>query len=133
MSPGNPKNKKNKRTSTFNRNRDMSIIIACAVLVRDNLTCAYCHAKLVVKGKGAATLDHIIPRSKGGKAMPTNLVTSCAPCNRKKRADLSDYKSIFRAVEWAHRPVDIVKGRELAMQHYPSRFKRARKSVKVRA
>lgn len=131
MNPGNPKNK---RTSTFNRNRDMSIIIACAVLVRDNLTCAYCHAKLVVKGKGAATLDHIIPRSKGGLAVATNLVTSCAPCNRKKRANLSNYVPIFRAIEWAHRPIDIAKGRELAIKHYPSRFdRRGRKSVKVQA
>lgn len=131
MKPGNPKNK---RSSTFNRNRDMSIVVACAVLVRDNLTCAYCHAKLVVKGKNAATLDHIIPRSKGGKAVATNLVVSCALCNRKKRADLSDYKSIFRAIEWARRPIDLVKGRELALIHYPSRMKpRGRKRVEAMA
>lgn len=130
MEPGNPKNR---RTSTFNRNRDMSIIVACAVLVRDNLTCAYCHVKLVVKGKDAATLDHIIPRSKGGLAVATNLVTSCAPCNRKKRGDLLEYTSIFRAIEWAHRPIDKAKGREFAMLHYPSRFSRTRKSVEVLA
>lgn len=129
MNPGDPKNR---RASTFNRNRDMSIVVACAVLARDNLTCVYCHDKLVVKGKNAATLDHIIPRSKGGRAIPTNLVVSCALCNRKKRADLSDYKSIFRAIEWAHRPIDMTKGRELAVTHYPSRMKpRGRKRVEA--
>ena len=127
MNPGNPKNR---RASTFNRNRDMSIVVACAVLARDNLTCVYCYTKLVVKGKNAATLDHIIPRSKGGRAIPTNLVVSCALCNREKRADLSDYKSIFRAIEWARRPIDMTKGRELAVTHYPSRMKpRGRKQV----
>ena len=123
----------NHRSSTFNRNRDMSIIVACAVLVRDNLTCVYCYADLVVKGRNAATLDHIIPRSKGGLAIATNLVVSCAPCNRKKKSSLSDYMPIFRAIEWAHRPLDLIKGRELAMKHYPSRFnRRSKKSVEVR-
>lgn len=131
MNPGNPKNR---RTSTFNRNRDMGIVLACAILLRDCLTCVYCQVKLMVKGPNAATLDHIIPRSMGGLPIATNLVTSCAPCNRKKRACLSDYKSIFRAIEWARRPIDLVKGRELALIHYPSRMKpRGRKRVEAMA
>lgn len=130
MEPGNPKNK---RTSTFNRNRDMSIAVACAVLVRDDLTCVYCQAKLEVKGDNAATLDHIIPRSMGGLAVPTNLVTSCAPCNRNKRELLTDYKAVFRAIEWAHRPIDKTKGRELAMAHYPTRVKPLKRGLEVAA
>jgi 5-methylcytosine-specific restriction endonuclease McrA len=123
----------NHRTSTFNRNRDMGIVLACAILVRDGLTCVYCHAKLVVKGKNAATLDHIIPRSMGGLPIPTNLVTACVPCNRKKQNKLTDHRPIFRAIEWAHRPVDLVKGRELALQHYSSRMNRKRKVIEARA
>ena len=30
------------------------------------------------------TLDHLIPRSKGGKSSWTNLVTACKKCNSKK-------------------------------------------------
>jgi 5-methylcytosine-specific restriction endonuclease McrA len=47
------------------------------VLVRDKHTCAYCTAE-------ANTIDHILPRSRGGKNLWENLVASCGPCNRKK-------------------------------------------------
>jgi 5-methylcytosine-specific restriction endonuclease McrA len=50
-----------------------------AVLARDAYTCQYC-------GHEAAglTVDHVIPRSRGGESVWENIVASCAPCNRKK-------------------------------------------------
>jgi 5-methylcytosine-specific restriction endonuclease McrA len=50
-----------------------------AVLARDAYTCQYC-------GREAPglTVDHVIPRSKGGPSVWENIVASCAPCNRKK-------------------------------------------------
>jgi len=51
-----------------------------AVLARDAWTCQYC-------GRQAAaglTVDHVIPRSRGGQSVWENIVASCAPCNRKK-------------------------------------------------
>jgi 5-methylcytosine-specific restriction endonuclease McrA len=48
-----------------------------AVLARDGGKCAYC-------SKTASTIDHIHPRSKGGKHIWTNVVASCQPCNSKK-------------------------------------------------
>jgi 5-methylcytosine-specific restriction endonuclease McrA len=50
-----------------------------AVLARDAYTCQYC-------GREAAglTVDHVIPRSRGGQSVWENIVASCAPCNRKK-------------------------------------------------
>ena len=33
---------------------------------------------------GRLTLDHVIPRSKGGESVWENVVTSCAPCNLHK-------------------------------------------------
>ena len=50
-----------------------------AVLARDAYTCQYC-------GHEAAglTVDHVIPRSRGGESEWDNIVASCAPCNRKK-------------------------------------------------
>ena len=49
-----------------------------AVFARDNWTCQYCgaHSNL--------TVDHVIPRSKGGGSSWDNIVASCAPCNRRK-------------------------------------------------
>ena len=50
-----------------------------AVLARDAYTCQYC-------GRQASglTVDHVIPRSRGGDSVWENIVASCAPCNRKK-------------------------------------------------
>ena len=52
------------------------------VFKRDNHQCQYC-------GEGKElTLDHLIPRSKGGKTSWKNLVTACKKCNTHK-GDLS--------------------------------------------
>lgn len=52
-----------------------------AVLLRDSFTCQYCGDQ---PGKERLTLDHIIPRSRGGRMDWENVVTACAPCNRRK-------------------------------------------------
>ena len=49
-----------------------------AVFARDGWACQYC-------GTGAhLTVDHVVPRSRGGETKWENIVTSCAPCNRRK-------------------------------------------------
>ena len=50
-----------------------------AVFARDRWTCQYCGT-----GHVSLTVDHVIPRSKGGKSTWDNIVTCCAPCNRRK-------------------------------------------------
>jgi 5-methylcytosine-specific restriction endonuclease McrA len=50
------------------------------VIVRDNNECQYC-GKKVTKN---ATIDHVIPVSRGGKSEYTNCVTSCHDCNNNK-------------------------------------------------
>ncbi|MDR1768254.1 MAG: HNH endonuclease [Propionibacteriaceae bacterium] len=47
------------------------------VLRRDQRRCAYCGAE-------ASTIDHVVPRSKGGKTSWTNCVAACWPCNNRK-------------------------------------------------
>ncbi len=50
------------------------------VFRRDNHACQYCghHG-------GDLTLDHVVPRSRGGKNSWENIVTACRECNSKKR------------------------------------------------
>jgi 5-methylcytosine-specific restriction endonuclease McrA len=49
-----------------------------AVFARDSWTCQYC-------GRTShLTVDHVVPRSRGGTSIWENIVTSCAPCNRRK-------------------------------------------------
>ncbi len=49
------------------------------VLVRDGFKCAYCG-----KENRRLTIDHVIPKSRGGKTVFENCVSSCKPCNNKK-------------------------------------------------
>jgi 5-methylcytosine-specific restriction endonuclease McrA len=49
------------------------------ILLRDDETCQYCG-----KRSRDLTLDHIIPRSRGGQSTWENLVACCKPCNGKK-------------------------------------------------
>lgn len=55
------------------------------ILVRDNFTCQYCGAKAP---EFHLEVDHIIPRSRGGKDTTNNLITACWECNRGKRDSL---------------------------------------------
>jgi 5-methylcytosine-specific restriction endonuclease McrA len=47
------------------------------VLARDNRACAYC-------GKPASTIDHVLPRSRGGANEWANTVAGCGRCNNRK-------------------------------------------------
>jgi 5-methylcytosine-specific restriction endonuclease McrA len=49
-----------------------------AVFARDGWTCQYCGSR------SNLTVDHVIPKSKGGSSSWENIVASCAPCNRRK-------------------------------------------------
>ncbi len=50
-----------------------------AVFARDNYTCQYCGARNV-----PLTIDHVIPRERGGKTEWTNVVCCCTKCNNRK-------------------------------------------------
>jgi 5-methylcytosine-specific restriction endonuclease McrA len=47
------------------------------VLTRDGKKCAYCH-------KPAGTIDHVLPRSRGGRHEWMNVVAACGKCNHTK-------------------------------------------------
>jgi 5-methylcytosine-specific restriction endonuclease McrA len=49
-----------------------------AVFARDDWQCQYCGRR------GSLTMDHIVPRSKGGDTSWDNVVACCAGCNRRK-------------------------------------------------
>jgi 5-methylcytosine-specific restriction endonuclease McrA len=47
------------------------------VIARDSERCGYCTAR-------ATTVDHILPRSRGGRNTWRNTVAACGPCNQRK-------------------------------------------------
>lgn len=58
------------------------------IFKRDGYKCQYCGSK------NNLTLDHVIPRSKGGKDTWKNLVTACQECNQLKADNIIDPKDI---------------------------------------
>jgi 5-methylcytosine-specific restriction endonuclease McrA len=51
------------------------------VFARDRFTCQYCGTK---PHRSKLNLDHVIPRSLGGRTTWENVVCSCVDCNRRK-------------------------------------------------
>ncbi|MFZ9629341.1 MAG: HNH endonuclease [Ilumatobacteraceae bacterium] len=49
-----------------------------AVFARDEFTCQYC-------GGYADSIDHVVPRSRGGQNTWENVAAACRPCNLRKR------------------------------------------------
>ena len=49
-----------------------------AVFSRDGGACQYC-------GRAADSIDHVVPRAKGGQHVWENVVAACRPCNVQKR------------------------------------------------
>ncbi len=63
------------------RSRQNRVTNRHRILARDHYRCQYCGLR------GTAfdlTLDHIMPRSRGGRTVAENLVTSCKECNNRK-------------------------------------------------
>ncbi|HZD65682.1 MAG TPA: HNH endonuclease [Acidimicrobiales bacterium] len=52
-----------------------------AVFARDGHRCQYC-------GAAAESIDHVIPRSRGGTHTWDNVVAACRPCNTRKEDQL---------------------------------------------
>ncbi len=51
------------------------------IFARDAFTCQYCNMR---PARSELNLDHVVPRSLGGKTTWENVVCSCLDCNRRK-------------------------------------------------
>lgn len=70
------------------------------IFMRDNFTCQYCG-----KRTHDLTIDHIIPRSRGGANSWDNLVSACYECNHRKGQRTPDQaKMHLRSVPREPRP-----------------------------
>jgi 5-methylcytosine-specific restriction endonuclease McrA len=72
------------------------------ILLRDHYTCQYCGQSLPA---AELTLDHVVPKSRGGGAGWDNLVTCCKRCNNRKGNQLPEevgMKLIKRPQAFSH-------------------------------
>ena len=79
------------------------------VLRRDRHRCAYC-------GRTATTVDHVLPRSRGGRSSWTNCVASCVQCNSRK-ANRTPAEARMRLQWEPHQPkspADLIPRHQLA-------------------
>lgn len=51
------------------------------IFKRDRYTCQYCGAQ---PGPHELTIDHVVPKARGGRSSWENCVLACLPCNKKK-------------------------------------------------
>lgn len=95
----NKKSKRKKKKSTYKKR---------LVIERDNYVCQYCSRQLT---SDSATIDHVLPRSKGGKSTYENTVAACGPCNTRK-ADKSLKEARMKLLRQPKKPyVHPLKGK----------------------
>jgi 5-methylcytosine-specific restriction endonuclease McrA len=71
-----------------------------SVLARDYYTCQYCGAR---PSRKELTIDHVLPRSRGGKTVWENMVTACQSCNSRK-GDHTPEEVNMHLRSWPKRP-----------------------------
>ncbi|HEX9258632.1 MAG TPA: HNH endonuclease [Acidimicrobiales bacterium] len=70
-----------------------------AVFARDDHRCQYC-------GSHADSIDHILPRSRGGEHVWENVAAACRPCNLRKR-DRTPEEAGMRLARKPHAPREL--------------------------
>jgi 5-methylcytosine-specific restriction endonuclease McrA len=71
-----------------------------SIFERDKSTCQYCGTKLA---KSELTIDHVMPRSRGGRDTWDNLVLACVKCNVRK-GDRTPIEADMPLIRRPHKP-----------------------------
>jgi hypothetical protein len=93
-----------------------------SIYARDSFACVYCGRgfdgprPLRVTGN-VLSLDHLIPRSQGGKNEVSNLVTSCVSCNSSRQdkpwREYATGGAVERIEYLIQQPIDVEYGKWL--------------------
>ena len=87
------------------------------LFARDGWQCAYCGSE-----SHRLTLDHVVPRSRGGTSVWENVVASCAPCNHRKGDRLLEETTMtLRTVPRPPTPILFIR---LTAEHIPDVWRR---------
>lgn len=96
-----------------------------AIYLRDGFVCQFCGRDMHDDDASIITLDHVVPRSKGGTHSTENLLSSCVFCNSakgvgcyKKFVKRFDRRGVSRIHKQLRKPANhslaksIIEGRE---------------------
>ena len=87
--------------SFYNGMPQMDVVFSRRNLYRrDKYTCQYCSGK---PGTEELTIDHILPRSRGGKSTWENCVLACVKCNHRK-SNLTPREAGMALLNLPHKP-----------------------------
>lgn len=83
--------------------------MSAAMFWREGAVCHYCGSELVrwndsERSWNSATIDHVVPRSKGGKHHVSNIVLCCWTCNCTKGARSLEELRVSLAKNWLGMP-----------------------------
>lgn len=100
-----------------------------AIYDRDGWCCLFCGDKRRQEAANGLSLDHVVPRSRDGKASAGNLLTVCIPCNSSRRdrpidlwardAGLDTSEVMRRIYIQLRKRIDPERGRALCEKIYP--------------
>lgn len=105
----------------FEANMAITKKLRFEVFKRDGFQCGYCGKQ---PPEAILEVDHIEPKSKGGKDDINNLITACFDCNRGKR-DIPLSCASNKLVE----NLEILKEKELQIKEYRKEINKARRRL----
>jgi hypothetical protein len=93
------------------------------VLRRDGFRCRYCGA---TPAQAELRVDHVIPDALGGSSEPTNLATSCEPCNSGKSSVAPDAETVVEvsqdSIKWTRALQEAAAAKEAEILERRSHF-----------
>jgi 5-methylcytosine-specific restriction endonuclease McrA len=103
------------RLSRYVHVRDKEIVLTRKnVLKRDNHRCQYCGRTSV-----PLTLDHVLPKQRGGRDSWENLVAACHPCNVRK-GNRTPTEAGMPLIRPPHKPSRITYFQKFVRKHQAS-------------
>jgi uncharacterized protein (TIGR02646 family) len=93
---------------TWRQYQDRKLVIKDRLYVWQHGKCAYCGKKL---DKCELTVDHVFPRSRGGRLTLNNALLACVECNREKADSLPSLFNLAGQYPWLNdRPMGFAPG-----------------------
>jgi 5-methylcytosine-specific restriction endonuclease McrA len=96
------------------------------LFARDGYRCQYCDRhRSQLRGRDFLTRDHVLPISRGGRNVWSNVVTACSPCNNRKGSHLPNEVGMhplhppgepnYVELVWAVRRITVVQAKYIRM------------------
>lgn len=108
------------RLLNFDRHRQVRVPLSRRnIYLRDGSICQYCGKKFPTS---ELSLDHVIPRSRGGGSSWTNLVCACTACNSRKAAKTPEEArmKLIRLPKKVAAPAQLIRVQHASWAHFVS-------------